>query len=147
HLIEGGAERSESVLKALEAAGAWHPQLVAVHDAVRPFVTPEQISAVIAKARETGAAILALPAKDTLKEVEQGLIQRTIDRRRVYLAQTPQAFHYELLLRANREARAAGLPAAMLTDDSLLVERMGLPVSIVEGTSQNVKITTQEDLE
>src|SRR5262245_54885677 len=67
-LVEGGAERSESVWRALEIAAAWQPELVAVHDAVRPLVTPEQISAVLARARETGAAILALPATDTIKE-------------------------------------------------------------------------------
>ncbi|HKX26455.1 MAG TPA: 2-C-methyl-D-erythritol 4-phosphate cytidylyltransferase [Blastocatellia bacterium] len=145
-LVEGGAERSESVLKALEAAAAWQPELVAVHDAVRPLVTPEQISAVLARARETGAAILALPATDTIKEAEQGIIRQTLDRRRIYLAQTPQAFRYELLRRANQEARAAGLPPALLTDDSLLVERLGEPVAIVEGTRDNVKITTPEDL-
>src|SRR5262249_38283682 len=92
--VGGGAERSDSILNGLEAVAALKPEIVAVHDAVRPFVTPAQISAVIAKAREVGAAILALPAVDTIKEVEQGLIVRTLDRRRIYRAQTPQAFRY-----------------------------------------------------
>src|SRR5215468_10683870 len=132
-LAAGGAERSDSILNALEAAKDFRPEIVAVHDAVRPFVSPERISAVIARAREIGAAILALPATDTIKEVENGLIRRTIDRRVIWRAQTPQAFRYDLLLRANEEARAAGLPSAMTTDDALLAERLGLPVAVVEG--------------
>lgn len=145
-LVAGGAERSDSILNALEAASEFRPEIVAVHDAVRPFVTPEQISAVIARAREDGAAILALPATDTIKEVENGLIRRTIDRRRIWRAQTPQAFRCELLLRANEEARAANLPPAMVTDDAFLVERLGLPVAVVEGSASNIKITAPEDL-
>ncbi len=144
--VPGGAERSDSILNALEAVAELQPEIVAVHDAVRPFVTPAQISAVIAKAKEVGAAILALPATDTIKEVENGLIQRTIDRRRIWRAQTPQAFRYELLMQANKEARAANLPSALTTDDSLLVERLGVPVAVVEGSPNNIKITTPEDL-
>src|SRR5688572_24715619 len=132
-LVAGGAERSDSILNALEAAREFQPDIVAVHDAVRPFVTPERISAVIARAREIGAAILAQPATDTIKEVEDGMIRRTLDRRRIWRAQTPQAFRYDLLMRANEDARAANLPAAMATDDSFLVERLGIPVAIVEG--------------
>jgi 2-C-methyl-D-erythritol 4-phosphate cytidylyltransferase len=145
-LVTGGAARSDSIRHALEAAREFQPDLVAVHDAVRPFVTPEQIAAVLCRARETGAAILALPATDTIKEVEDGWIRRTIDRRRVWRAQTPQAFRYELLLRANAEARAAGLPAAMTTDDAQLVEQLGVPIAVVEGSPANLKITTPEDL-
>jgi 2-C-methyl-D-erythritol 4-phosphate cytidylyltransferase/2-C-methyl-D-erythritol 2,4-cyclodiphosphate synthase len=144
--VTGGAERSESIANALVVAGEWQPELIAVHDAVRPFVTPAQISTVLARARETGAAILALPSTDTIKEVENGLIQRTIDRRRIYRAQTPQAFRYELLLRANEEARVRGMRPAMATDDSLLLEQLGLPVAVVEGSAHNIKITTPDDL-
>jgi 2-C-methyl-D-erythritol 4-phosphate cytidylyltransferase / 2-C-methyl-D-erythritol 2,4-cyclodiphosphate synthase len=151
-VVSGGRERSDSIANALAAAGEWCPELqdlpelVAVHDAVRPFVTAAQISAVLARARETGAAILALPSTDTIKEVENGLIQRTIDRRRIYRAQTPQAFRYELLLRANEEAHAQGLRSAAATDDSLLIENLGLPVAVVEGSPHNIKITTPDDL-
>lgn len=144
--VPGGAERCDSILNALNAVADFNPEIVAVHDAVRPFVTAAQISAVIAKARKIGAAILALPATDTIKEVEDGLIQRTIDRRRIWRAQTPQAFRYDLLMRANQEARAAGLPSALTTDDSLLVERLGAQVAVVEGSPNNIKITTPEDL-
>lgn len=146
YYVNGGAERSDSILNALEAVAELQPEIVAVHDAVRPFVTSAQISAVLAKACEIGAAILALPATDTIKEVEDGLIQRTIDRRRIWRAQTPQAFRYELLMRANQAARADNLPSALTTDDSLLVERLGVSVAVVEGSPNNIKITTPEDL-
>ncbi|MBO0723922.1 MAG: 2-C-methyl-D-erythritol 4-phosphate cytidylyltransferase [Blastocatellia bacterium] len=147
-VVNGGKERSDSIANALAAAAETLPELpdlVAIHDAVRPFVTPAQISAVLARARETGAAILALAATDTIKEVERGFIRRTIDRDRIYRAQTPQAFRYDLLLRANAEARARGALSAA-TDDSLLIEGLGLPVAIVEGSAQNIKITTPDDL-
>jgi 2-C-methyl-D-erythritol 4-phosphate cytidylyltransferase len=145
-LVIGGAERSDSILNALGAAKEFQPEIVVVHDAVRPFVTPERISAVIARAREIGAAILALPVTDTVKEVEDGLIRRTLDRRRIWRAQTPQAFRYDLLMRANEEARVANLPSAMITDDASLVERLGVSVAVVEGLASNIKITTPEDL-
>src|SRR6266511_3054408 len=107
---------------------------------------PVRLAAVSAQARKIGAAILALPATDTIKEVEDGLIRRTLDRRRIWRAQTPQAFRYDLLMRANEEARAADLPPALATDDSFLVERLGVPVAVVEGMANNIKITTPEDL-
>src|SRR5262245_19943080 len=145
-LVDGGEHRPASILNALEAIKDWHPHLVAVHDAVRPLITPRMISILLARARQSGAAILAVPATDTIKEVEQGLIQRTIDRQRIYCAQTPQAFRYDLLLKANIEARNAGLLSALITDDSSLVERLGIPVAIVEGEPENIKITTPADL-
>ncbi len=144
--VAGGAERSDSIYNALQAAADYNPEIVAVHDAVRPFVTPAQISAVIAKARATGAAMLALPATDTIKEVENDLIVRTLNRRRIYRAQTPQAFRYELLQQANAHARAVGVSSAAATDDALLVEQLGHLIAVVEGTPNNIKITTPEDL-
>jgi len=145
-LVGGGRERSDSILNALEAVADLRPEVVAVHDAVRPFVTPAQIAAVLARAHEVGAAILALPATDTIKEVAGGLILRTLDRRRIYRAQTPQAFRYDLLRRANTEARAARVSSETMTDDALLVERLGVPIAVVEGSARNIKITTPEDL-
>src|SRR5262245_42999390 len=145
-LAAGRAERGYWMWITLETAGEVLPDIVTVQDAVRPFVTPERISAVIARAIEIGAALLALPAPDTVKEVEDGLIRRTLDRRRIWRAQTPQAFRYDLLMRANEEARAAELPPALATDDSFLVERLGAPVAVVEGMANNLKITTPEDL-
>jgi 2-C-methyl-D-erythritol 4-phosphate cytidylyltransferase len=146
-IVSGGRERSDSIFNALEAAREFSPELVAVHDAVRPFVTAEQITRVLEKARETGAAILALPVSDTIKEVEDGVIVRTIDRSRIWRAQTPQVFRFELLARANAEARTTGLASALTTDDALLVERIGEKISVVEGSPNNLKITTPEDLD
>jgi 2-C-methyl-D-erythritol 4-phosphate cytidylyltransferase / 2-C-methyl-D-erythritol 2,4-cyclodiphosphate synthase len=145
-LVDGGEHRPNSIMNALEAIKDWQPDVVAVHDAVRPLVTPTMISLVLARARESGAAILALPATDTIKDVENGVIQRTIDRQRIYRAQTPQAFRYDLLLKANIEARKSGLDPSSITDDSLLVERLGIPVAVVEGEPDNIKITTPADL-
>ena len=145
HLVPGGKERGDSIFNALEAIAGLAPEIVVVHDAVRPFVTTAQISAVIKRAQEVGAAILALPVTDTIKEVEDGLITHTHDRRKIYRAQTPQAFRYELLLRANQSARAAHFPSEFMTDDALLVEKLGEPVAIVEGSVDNLKITTPED--
>jgi 2-C-methyl-D-erythritol 4-phosphate cytidylyltransferase len=143
--VPGGKERSDSILNALEAIAGLAPEIVVVHDAVRPFISTADITAVIQRAKEVGAAILAIPAVDTIKEVENGLITRTLDRRKIYRAQTPQAFRYDLLLQANQAARAANVPSELMTDDSLLVERLGAPIAIVEGAPDNIKITTPED--
>ncbi len=148
-IVEGGVERSDSILNALEAialASSTPPDLVVVHDAVRPFVTPEEISILIDRAQSRGAAILALPVTDTIKEVDGATIVRTLDRSRIYRAQTPQAFRFELLREANQRAREHGLPPESLTDDALLVERLGVDVAIVEGSARNIKITTPDDL-
>ncbi|HYE73041.1 MAG TPA: 2-C-methyl-D-erythritol 4-phosphate cytidylyltransferase [Blastocatellia bacterium] len=145
-LVAGGRERSDSILNALHSVAELNPEIVAVHDGVRPFVSPEQISSVINRAKETEAAILALPTTDTIKEVVAGFIERTIDRKRIWRAQTPQAFRFDLLLRANQEARNACLPSDVITDDAFLVERLGVRVAVVEGSPHNIKITTPEDL-
>ncbi len=144
--VRGGSERSESIRNALEAIADLSPDIVAVHDAVRPFVTPEVISEVVRRAQAVGAAIVAQPATDTIKEVEAGFIKGTLERHRIYRAQTPQAFQYELLCRANADARLAGVPPDSLTDDAMLVERLGVPIAVVEGSAGNLKITTREDL-
>lgn len=152
-LIEGGNERSDSILSALNGIESSYaeeskplPELVIIHDAVRPLVTAEQIDAVLDSARLNGAAILALRATDTIKEGNQGRVVRTLDRRTIYRAQTPQAFKFELFRKANERARAENLPSGSFTDDSMLVERVGIPVGIVEGSANNIKITTSEDL-
>lgn len=144
--VSGGSARSESIRNALDAISDLNPRIVAVHDAVRPFIASETIAEVIRKAAETGAAIVAQPATDTIKEVDGGVIVGTLDRRRIYRAQTPQAFDYQLLRRANSEARLAEVKAESLTDDAMLVERLGITVAIVEGPASNIKITTEEDL-
>lgn len=138
----GGSERHESVVNGLEDL----PEQIAiavVHDAARPLVTDETISRVIAEARKGHGAIAALPVVDTLKEVDDtGHIVRTVDRARLWRAQTPQAFPREMLERAHIAARQAQLGA---TDDAALVERLGLPVVVVQGSERGLKITTEAD--
>jgi len=149
-ILRGGATRQESVARALEEVPA-DTEIVLVHDAVRPFVTPEQIDRVIAEARACGAAILGIPATDTVKEVKRvshpedvALITATIRRERIVLAQTPQAFRYSLL----REAFAgAAKDDATASDEASLVERLGHDVHVVHGSDRNIKITRPADLE
>ncbi|MET0622794.1 MAG: 2-C-methyl-D-erythritol 4-phosphate cytidylyltransferase [Pyrinomonadaceae bacterium] len=142
--VGGGATRAESVWRGLEALAAEDVGVVAVHDGVRPFVTPSEIDSTVRAAEESGAAILAAPAVETGKEVEAGRVVRTLERAKLWHAQTPQCFRYELLLRAYRQP---GALAAEVTDCSALVERLGEPVRVVEGGAHNVKITTPRDFE
>jgi 2-C-methyl-D-erythritol 4-phosphate cytidylyltransferase len=149
-VIKGGASRQESVTAALEHIGD-DVELVAVHDAVRPFVTREQVSRVIEEARKRGAAILGIPAMDTVKEVKRSslpqdvaLITGTIPRERVVLAQTPQVFRTKLLKEAFAKAAADGVNAS---DEAGLVERLGYDVHVVHGTERNIKITKPSDME
>ncbi|GBC82366.1 2-C-methyl-D-erythritol 4-phosphate cytidylyltransferase [bacterium HR10] len=142
-VIAGGPERAHSVFRALRAIPHDVADILLVHDGVRPFVTPEEIARVIARARTSGAAILAVPIAETVKEVEDERIVATLDRRRLYLAQTPQAFRATILREAYERAMREGIVA---TDDAALVERCGWPVVIVEGSVRNLKITWPEDL-
>jgi len=149
-VVKGGSSRQESVAAALEHVGA-DIEFVAVHDAVRPFVTREQVSRVIDEARKCGAAILGIPAMDTVKEVKRGslpedvaLITGTIPRERIVLAQTPQVFHTKLLKEAFARAAADGVNAS---DEAGLVERLGHDVHVVHGTERNIKITKPSDME
>jgi 2-C-methyl-D-erythritol 4-phosphate cytidylyltransferase len=142
-VVPGGAERQDSVRHALEAV-AEEVDVVLVHDAVRPFLTERMVEEVVAAARAKGAAIVALPMKDTVKQVgADHLIERTLDRRGLWLAQTPQAFRRDWLLAAHRKAHAEGLHA---TDDAYLMEWSGYPVAVVEGSGDNIKVTRPEDL-
>lgn len=142
-VVAGGETRTESVRRGLQAMAAETAEIVAVHDAVRPFVTPGEIDRTVEAAREHGAAVLAAPAVDTIKEAEGGRVARTLDRAKLWHALTPQCFRYELLLRAYERALADGIEG---TDCSALVERLGAPVFIVEGDARNIKITTAEDI-
>jgi 2-C-methyl-D-erythritol 4-phosphate cytidylyltransferase len=140
-VVIGGSDRSESVANALARV---RPDIeyVAVHDAARPCLASEWIDAVFAAAQKTGAAILAIPVTGTLKRVTQNhQIQETVSRQNLWEAQTPQVFRRELLMQAY--AQRSGAPA---TDDAELVERMGHPVAVVEGSPINLKITTKGDL-
>lgn len=140
--VAGGAERQDSVRAGLEALPAG-TEWVAVHDAARPLVRPEDVSRVIAEARRCGAAILALPMRDTLKRVRDGRIVATPPRHECWAAQTPQVFRIDWLREALDKASAAGVSG---TDDAALIERLGLEVRVVEGDALNLKITTPEDL-
>jgi 2-C-methyl-D-erythritol 4-phosphate cytidylyltransferase len=143
HIVVGGDTRQKSVLNGVSALGpgcAW----AAIHDAVRPFVTRDMVTQVLEEAVRTGAAILAMEMKDTVKESDDGrTIRRTVPRERLWLAQTPQVFPREAYLRV---AQRAISEAWEVTDDASIFERAGLPVAIVRGGYNNLKITTQDDL-
>ena len=142
-VVPGGAQRQDSVRHALAEVGD-DTEIVLVHDAVRPFLTLDMIRNVVQAAAEHGAAIVALPMRDTVKYVgPDGIIQRTVDRTPLWLAQTPQAFRRAWLEEGHRKALANGTQA---TDDSDLVELIGKPVVVVEGSGENIKVTRPEDL-
>lgn len=141
--IAGGRERQDSVAAGL-AALPRSVGYVVVHDAARPFVTPGLVGRVLDAARRHGAALAAVPVPDTVKRVSaEGLLEGTVDRRGLWLAQTPQAFRADLL----REAHGrAGLARRSATDDAALVEALGHPVHVVAGSTLNFKVTSREDL-
>lgn len=141
--VAGGARRQDSVYNGLDALDR-KTDIVVIHDGVRPFVRPEQLGACIRGAQGSGACILAIPASDTLKRIGgSGTIEQTLDRNDIWLAQTPQAFKYDLILKAHEAARKDGFSG---TDDALLIERLGIGVRIATGSKDNIKITTREDL-
>ena len=143
-LVEGGESRQHSVENAL-AVLASDTTLVAVHDAVRPFVDVPTIEKVIAEARETGAAIVGIVPVDTVKLVHLNKIRQTLSRERLVLTQTPQVFSYDLLKQAFEQARADGFVG---TDESSLVERLEkVEVSVVPGSDRNIKITRPNDMD
>lgn len=142
-LIDGGAERHDTVAAALDALDP-ACEFVAIHDAARPCITGPLIDAVFAAAREHGAALPGLPVTDTLKRATpDGLARETVPRAGLYAVQTPQAFRRDLLERAYAERALLG---AAITDDAQIVEALGHPVRIVEGSRFNLKITTPDDL-
>jgi len=140
HFAPAGPERQHSVASGLEALEPGC-RVVAVHDAARPLVSPRAIAACVDAARATGAALLAAPVPDTVKQVREGVVTATIPRADLWLAQTPQAFHADVLRRAH-----AAASSELATDDAALVERLGLPVTIVPSDPINRKITTPQDL-
>ncbi len=141
-VVFGGEKRQDSVFKGLKAVRA-DTEIVVIHDGSRPFVTAEQISRSIDVCREARAVVTAVPVKETVKSVANRLVERTLDRSRLWLAQTPQTFFFPLIYDAHKKAHRDGDYA---TDDSALVERLGIEVAVVEGSYQNIKITTPEDL-
>lgn len=147
-LVVGGEHRQQSVQNALNQIAAEADDIVLVHDAVRPFVTAEIIHEVIDAAQKYGAAIAAMPAVDTVKQVERtadgAIIKATIPRAGIVLAQTPQGFRYRILKQAFDEAAADGFAG---TDEASLAERAGHEVAVVMGSPRNIKITTPSDME
>lgn len=141
-LVHGGKERFDSVANAL-AKIAPAVEYIAVHDAVRPCITNEQIDAVFAAAKQHGSAILAARVNDTLKRVEGQFIKDTPSREGLWYAQTPQVFRRDVLEAAYARRESLG---TAITDDAQLVEAMGLKVAVVEGAATNIKITTRDDL-
>jgi 2-C-methyl-D-erythritol 4-phosphate cytidylyltransferase len=140
-LVEGGERRQDSVARALERCSAH--ELVCVHDAARPLAPPGLYREVVRAAELEGAAIPALPCVDTIKRVADGHVVETVARRTVFAAQTPQAFRRELLQRAHAAADRESLEAS---DDAMLVEHLGEPVTVVDGDARNLKVTRPEDV-
>jgi 2-C-methyl-D-erythritol 2,4-cyclodiphosphate synthase/2-C-methyl-D-erythritol 4-phosphate cytidylyltransferase len=143
-VVCGGDTRQASVLIGLEAAAAWSPELVLVHDGVRPLVSPELVRRVIEGAREWGAVSPVLEVHETVKAVDdRGRISRSLDRRALRMVQTPEGFSFPMILDAARQARAAGFEA----DDTASLARLaGREVRVVEGERENIKITSPADL-
>ncbi|MCA6113840.1 bifunctional 2-C-methyl-D-erythritol 4-phosphate cytidylyltransferase/2-C-methyl-D-erythritol 2,4-cyclodiphosphate synthase [Bradyrhizobium sp. WSM 1738] len=140
----GGATRQASVHAGLEALAAEKPDIVLIHDAARPFVTPAVISRAIDAAGRTGAAIPTIPVTDTVKQIcDAGNVEATPDRARLRIAQTPQAFRFDVILDAHRRAAREG--RSDFTDDAALAEWAGLTVATFEGDPANMKLTTPED--
>ena len=144
--VAGGARRQDSVANAF-AKSSRQADVIVIHDAARPFVTPDVIARTIDAAQAHGAAIAAIPVRDTVKQTTDAgrdgsrPIRATIPRETIFLAQTPQAFRRDVLARAIEEGKSIDA-----TDEAMLVERLGLPVHVVEGDPRNIKITTAEDL-
>jgi 2-C-methyl-D-erythritol 4-phosphate cytidylyltransferase len=142
-VIAGGAERQDSVRNGLSDCGAADDDIVLIHDGVRPFFPAGQIAPLVAAAAADGAALLAIPAQDTVKEVADGRVVRTLERSRLWQVQTPQAFRCAVIREAHRRAREAGFTG---TDDASLVEWCGGPVAVLPGSPFNLKLTTPADL-
>jgi 2-C-methyl-D-erythritol 4-phosphate cytidylyltransferase len=144
-VIVGGKKRQDSVARALSKLVLKESDIVLVHDGVRPFVEPKRISHLIKACREYGAAVLAVQPKDTIRRSKGGgFFDQTLDRSALWLVQTPQAFKAGILLKAFERAKKEKFYS---TDEAALVERLDVKVKIIEGSFDNIKITTEEDLE
>ncbi|MCJ7493581.1 MAG: 2-C-methyl-D-erythritol 4-phosphate cytidylyltransferase [Deltaproteobacteria bacterium] len=142
-VLAGGEERQDSVFLGLKAI-AGNADWVIIHDGARPFVPPELIERALSETRRWKAVTAALPAGETIKEVSlEKEVLRTVDRGSLWIIQTPQSFEYSLILSAHEKAREERFCG---TDDASLVERLGIPVRVIEGSRFNFKITTPEDL-
>jgi len=144
-VIAGGKRRQDSVRLGIEASRGLH-EIVLIHDGVRPFIDEALIDRVVAAATMHRAVIAGLPAKETVKEVDgRGFVVRTYNRNSVWSVQTPQAFRYDDIIKAHRLALEQDWEE--VTDDALLIEKMGIPIKVIEGSESNIKITTPHDLE
>lgn len=144
-IVPGGKRRQDSVRFGIEAARKNY-SLVLIHDGVRPAIDEVLIERVIKTAKTHRAVITALPAKETVKGVDSdGYVVKTYSRRQIWLVQTPQVFRYEDIEAAHKKAMIERWDEA--TDDSALIERLGVPVTVVEGSEKNIKVTTPHDLE
>ncbi len=141
-IVRGGRTRQDSVSNALGSIDGKF-DIILVHDGARPLVTPGIVSRSVKAAARFGAAIAAVPVKDTIKEASHGRVARTIPRDALWSVQTPQAFRREIRLESHRRAKKDRFIG---TDESSLVERLGIKVAIIEGSYENIKITTREDL-
>jgi 2-C-methyl-D-erythritol 4-phosphate cytidylyltransferase len=141
-VVQGGAERQDSVRNGIDVVPD-DCDVVVIHDAVRPFITPELISECVRTAYAHGAVGVMRPLKETLKSVIGDIVEKTLDRSKLWIAQTPQAFKRTLLVEAHDDARKNGIT---VTDDCMLVERFGKSVHVIEGSDMNIKITTPADL-
>jgi len=142
-VVAGGATRAQSVLCGLNTISK--AEIVAVHDGVRPLVTTDEIDRVMQAAKENGAAVLVAPVADTIKEIAEGYIARTPPRASLRRALTPQCFRYDILSRAYDGLAQVEAERIEVTDCSLLVERLGVKVVVIEGSARNIKITQAED--
>ena len=140
-VVAGGTRRQDSVKNGIDVSDS-DSTLVCVHDAARPFVTEDLIQRSISACEFADGAVVGIPSKDTVKFSENGLVKETLDREKIWLAQTPQCFHKNKLLQALYYAKTENLTG---TDESALMEAMGFSIKLVEGDSNNFKITTKDD--
>jgi len=143
-VVSGGKRRQDSVRMGIEAADK-DTELILIHDGVRPLITEQAIEHIIESALRHRAVISGLPSRETVKEVDQrGQVIRTCDRTRLWLIQTPQVFRYEDIREAHQRALRENWGEA--TDDAALIEKIGVPVRVIEGPGNNIKVTTPDDL-
>ena len=140
-VVAGGTRRQDSVKNGIDVSDS-HSTLVCVHDAARPFVTEDLIQRSISACEFADGAVVGIPSKDTVKFSENGLVKETLDREKIWLAQTPQCFHKNKLIQALYYAETENLTG---TDESALMEAMGFSIKLVDGDSNNFKITTKDD--
>lgn len=141
-IVPGGRCRQDSVYQGLRSLPSTTKKVI-IHDGVRPLITPEKIDEVTLACSPAAGAILAIPVTDTIKRVDDTIIRETVDRRRLWLAQTPQVFDYKVILKAHQTSKETGFYG---TDDAVLVERINHPVKIIMGEYDNIKVTIPVDL-